>query len=161
MKSKDYTIREVTDKVAKSTITEHILRSLPQWFGIEDALMEYVQGVGDSTFFACYDSDDAVGFISLIFHNDHTAEIYVMGILEPYHRQGIGRALVKASEEKLTEAGYKLFMVKTLGESHSDPSYKKTRKFYRSMGFFPLEEIPAIWGEANPCLIMVKPLSGS
>lgn len=49
-------------------------------------------------------------------------------------------------------------MVKTLGESHPDKYYKLTREFYNRCGFYPLEEIKEIWGEENPCLIMVKAL---
>jgi hypothetical protein len=47
-------------------------------------------------------------------------------------------------------------MVKTLGNSHPDKNYKSTREFYSAVGFYPLEEIKEIWGEKNPCLIMIK-----
>ncbi len=46
--------------------------------------------------------------------------------------------------------------VKTLGPSHPDEHYARTRRFYESRGFRPLEEIDSIWDETNPCLIMVK-----
>ena len=35
----------------------------------------------------------------------------------------------------------------------------RTRAFYESVGFMPLEERNDIWGAGNPCLISVKPLS--
>lgn len=47
-------------------------------------------------------------------------------------------------------------MVKTLGESHPDVYYEKTRRFYKKAGFYPLEEIKEIWGEQSPCLIMIS-----
>jgi uncharacterized damage-inducible protein DinB len=47
--------------------------------------------------------------------------------------------------------------VKTLGPSHPDAGYKKTRQFYSSMGFQPLEEIPDLW-PGNPCMLMIKTL---
>ena len=50
----------------------------------------------------------------------------------------------------------KFLIVKTLGDSHPDNNYKRTRGFYNKVGFYPLEEIKEIWGEENPCLIMVK-----
>ena len=59
---------------------------------------------------------------------------------------------------ELIEDEIKFFMVKTLGESHPDENYKITREFYKKLGFYPLEEIKEIWGESNPCLIMVKTL---
>ncbi|MGH4139155.1 hypothetical protein [Clostridium sp.] len=33
---------------------------------------------------------------------------------------------------------------------------EETREFYKNVGFCPLEEIKEIWGDKNPCLIMVK-----
>ena len=51
-----------------------------------------------------------------------------------------------------------VLQVKTLSESHPDAGYAKTRAFYRAMGFHPLEEFKTLWGEANPCLLMVKKL---
>jgi hypothetical protein len=48
--------------------------------------------------------------------------------------------------------------VKTLGPTHSDPGYARTRAFYLAVGFRPLEEFGLIWDEGNPCLIMVKRL---
>ncbi len=51
--------------------------------------------------------------------------------------------------------------VKTLGSSHPDPYYARTRAFYFAMGFRPLEEFPQIWDAQNPCLIMVQYLEES
>ncbi len=48
--------------------------------------------------------------------------------------------------------------VKTLGPSRPDAHYAGTRKFYEAMGFLPIEET-SLWGESNPCLIMVKHLA--
>lgn len=49
--------------------------------------------------------------------------------------------------------------VKTLDASRASESYTRTRAFYLSAGFEPLECIPEIWGSDNPCLIMVKIVS--
>jgi GNAT superfamily N-acetyltransferase len=90
-------------------------------------------------------------------HNQYSAEIYVMAVLPQYHRQGCGRALVEAAERYLRDQSVEYFQVKTLGASHPDPGYAKTRQFYRAMGFRPLEELDNLWG-SNPCLLMVKRL---
>jgi hypothetical protein len=47
--------------------------------------------------------------------------------------------------------------VKTLGPSRADVGYAATRRFYRAVGFLPLEELIDFWGK-NPCLVMVMPL---
>lgn len=151
-------ISKLLDNEIKSDVAEHILRQLPEWFGIEGALVDYVRGVGNSDFYAAYDSDKPLGFISIKSNNEYTSEIYVMGILKEYHNHGIGKKLLKLSEEMLIKNKVKFLMVKTLGESDPDINYRVTREFYKRVGFYPLEEIKEIWGEENPCLIMVKNL---
>lgn len=48
--------------------------------------------------------------------------------------------------------------LKTLSDSDPDRHYAKTRAFYLAVGFRPLEELTALWGKDNPCLLMVKRL---
>lgn len=149
-------IKTIDNDQLKSGITDSILHQLPNWFGIEESIQEYIEGVKGKVFYAVYNGYDVVGFICLKMNNPYTAEIYVMGILEPYQRHGIGRNLVNIAEQYIKENHYKFLMVKTVGESLDDESYRRTRAFYRSVGFYPLEEIKEIWGEENPCLILVK-----
>ena len=152
-------IKEIQDELVKSKITELILRQLPEWFGNEKALLDYIETVKEKLYYAAYDGDNAVGFICIKFNNKYTADIYVTGILKDYHRRGIGKELVKIVEQDLIKKGYKFFMVKTLGESSDYEFYKRTREFYKGVGFYPLEEFKEIWDEDNPCLIMIKSLN--
>ena len=140
----------------KSAICNDILRALSNWFGIEDSIVDYVAGVADKPFYAVYDGDTAVGFVSIKVHNPHTAEIYVMGIKESYHGQGLGRKLVAACEDFCRANGMEFLTVKTLDASREDAFYDRTRKFYLAMGFRPLEVFPTLWDVANPCLFMAK-----
>jgi len=151
--------RSIEEPDPKSDITDAILRELPQWFGIEKSIADYVSGVREKPFYASFDGDKCIGFISIKENNPYTAEIYVMGVLPHYHRHGIGRSLYHVAQTYVQGAGYKLFMVKTVGESCEYEPYRKTRDFYTGMGFLPLEEIREIWDEENPCLIMVKCLA--
>lgn len=151
-------VKEITDDLMKSAITEKILRQLPEWFGIEASLLEYIENVKQKLFYAAYDGENVVGFICSKYHNQYTADIHLTGILKQYHRRGIGKELVAVVEKQLIEKGFKMFMVKTLGESVDYEFYHRTRAFYRSVGFYPLEEFREIWDEDNPCLIMAKSL---
>ena len=151
-----YSINKITNENMKIEISNYILRELPQWFGIEKSIVEYVENVKDKDFYAVFDNNLPLGFICIKYNNPYTAEIYVMGILKNYHRKGIGEKLIQKCEEELKCRTIKYLMVKTLSESHPDENYKKTRRFYSKMGFYPLEEIKEIWGKENPCLIMVK-----
>ena len=153
--------KEIDDDLIKSAITEKILRQLPEWFGLEASILEYIQNVKKKLFFAVYDGEMAVGFICISYHNVFTAELYLTGILKKYHRKGIGKELVAIAEKKLVEKGFIMFMVKTLGESVDCEEYNRTRYFYRSVGFYPLEEFTQIWDEENPCLIMAKSLNNN
>jgi len=148
--------KETEDAGEKSKIAESILRSLPAWFGIEEALQCYVSGVAETDFFTVHVGERPVGFVSMLEHNEFTSEVYCMGIFEEVHGRGLGTELLETAERKLREDGKKVLTVKTLGDSHPDPDYEQTRRFYRSSGFLPLEESTAIWGPEAPCLLMAK-----
>lgn len=140
---------------------EQILRGLPDWFGIEESIVKYIQDLQAMETWIVesgVDSDgDAVGFLTLKRHNPHTAEVHVIAVVESQHRKGLGRQLIEQAERILRDESVEFLQVKTLAPSHPDPFYKKTRGFYRHMGFIPLEE-NNLWGKDNPCLIMVKHL---
>ncbi|HEX2907112.1 MAG TPA: GNAT family N-acetyltransferase [Phototrophicaceae bacterium] len=129
---------------------EPILRSLPDWFGIEAATQQYIQDTDTYPTFIAYDGNQAVGFLTLKEHTEYAAEIQVMGIRSEYHRQGIGRALLQRAEAYLKQKGLRFLQVKTLSSKHPDGGYGKTRAFYLGMGFMPLEEFPDLWGQRIP-----------
>lgn len=149
-------IRMIDNPNDKEAIAESILRDLPEWFGIESALAEYIKHSRHSIFYAAFEGNKPVGFIGINENFATSAEIYVMGILKDYHRKGIGGMLVERAEIDLKERGFRLFEVKTLSDSSPDVNYKKTRSFYSKMGFLPLDEQKELWDAHNPCLIMVK-----
>lgn len=154
-----FQIEVLIEAEQKSIVCEKILRSLPQWFGIESAILDYIKDVQTMPMLVAKDDIEVIGFISLNEHNSKTAEIHVMGILEKYHRQKVGKTLVEKAESYLTSKKFEYFTVKTLSESRANEEYERTRRFYLAMGFAPLEEFKTLWGEHNPCLFLVKTLS--
>jgi len=144
--------------LGKAAVCEPILRSLPAWFGIEEAIVHYVGEIEHLPTFLAGDSDGIIGFVSLKQHNPFSAEVYVMAVRPEVHRQGVGRALIERAQEWLRGQGVEYLQVKTLGPSHGDAGYAKTRAFYTAVGFRPLEELTELWDERNPCLIMVQRL---
>lgn len=149
-------IREIFVPDEKSKICGDILRALPDWFGIEASIIEYMENSRHMTFYAAFDGDKAIGFIAKKVHNIYTAEVYVMGIVEEYHRKGIGRELIKRCEQYCAENKIEFLTVKTLDSFAESESYNKTRQFYSGLGFKPLEVFPLLWDENNPCLFMAK-----
>jgi ribosomal protein S18 acetylase RimI-like enzyme len=152
-------VKKIQVSEEKSDICNDILRALPEWFGIESAIVDYTKQVRTMPVYGVFDGGKAVGFVALKIHNLHTAEVYVMGILEAYHRQGIGKKLIACCEAYCREKGMEFLTVKTLDASRENESYGKTREFYLSVGFKPLEVFPLLWDENNPCLFLVKRIS--
>lgn len=144
-------IRQIIDQAEKSIICNNILKSLPNWFGIESSIADYREKVKEQQFYAAFENDKPIGFAALKIHNPYTAEVYVMGILEEFHKQGIGKELMNHCVEFSAEKEMEFLTVKTLDKSRESKSYEKTRLFYEAMGFKPLEVFPLLWGEANPC----------
>jgi ribosomal protein S18 acetylase RimI-like enzyme len=145
---------------------DRLLRSLPDWFGIESANAHYVTKAHDLPTYLAWPTPSSpvpgksghpTGVLLLARHFPESAEIYLMAVEPALHRQGIGRAMAEALEADLLAEGVDLLQVKTLGPSRPDANYERTRRFYTRMGFRPLEEIPDLW-PGNPCLIMVKAL---
>jgi ribosomal protein S18 acetylase RimI-like enzyme len=90
--------REITSHDEKSDICNGILRALPNWFGVESSILDYVNQVRSLPFYAFFDNDKAIGFVAIKVHNPFTAEVCVMGVLSGYHRQGIGKKLIQYCE---------------------------------------------------------------
>lgn len=152
------TIHTVADAAQKSRICEQILRALPDWFGVEASLLEYIEQVKAMPFFAAFAQGAPVGFLALKAHNPQTAEICVMGILPTHHRQGIGRRLLEYAEDACRKNSIEFLTVKTLDASREDTGYANTRQFYKAMGFVPLEVFALYWDADNPCLFLAKHL---
>lgn len=136
---------------------EHILRALPQWFGIEASLLQYVANLSRLDAYVAEASGDLTGFVAVRTHNPLSAEIDVIAVRPEDHGRGIGRALIEYVQRELRSRAIEFLQVKTLGPTRPDEHYERTRGFYGHLGFRPLEEND-LWGDVNPCLIMVKHL---
>jgi ribosomal protein S18 acetylase RimI-like enzyme len=151
-------IKQVEQPDEKTTITLKVMHSLLAWFSPPEDIEKKSIIHRDYPFFAAYDENEPIGFVALKIHNKYTADIFNLGILEQYHRQGIGRKLLHAAEQYCMDNGYFYLTVKTLDASAEYEPYERTRAFYQKMGFIPLEVFTTFWNEENPCLFMVKGL---
>ena len=148
------TIGQLTDNAEKRRVTRLILEALPEWFGIPEATEGYISESSGKIFFCAYDADKPVGFLYLKETGTATAELYVMGVLKEYHRQGIGRELVYNAKRAASEAGYSFMQVKTVQMGKYE-EYDRTNRFYLSLGFQEFEVFPTLWDEWNPCQVYV------
>ncbi|GIP44744.1 hypothetical protein J45TS6_32030 [Paenibacillus sp. J45TS6] len=152
-------IREVLSYEEKVSIVEKLVTDLPDWFGKDTTITDVEQASGSfekAPFFASYDGNEAVGFISLKLHTPNSAEIGMMGVLSSQHGKGIGKKLVLHCEDFCKENKIGFFIVKTIDESSDNESYKGTRGFYKALGFEPIEVFPNFWGEGYSCLYSIK-----
>lgn len=140
----------------KSQVCEEILRSLPKWFGIKEAILKYVDEVKDLLFVTATLYGKVIGFCAVLIHYGVNAELYVLGIFEEFHGRGIGTRMVEFINSYCKRSGIPYMTVKTLKERHPDVNYQKTRMFYEKCAFLAFEEFPTLWGKANPCLYMLR-----
>ena len=135
---------------------EKVLRSLPDWFGIEDAIVEYRQEIDHLDTFYVESDSELIAFFSVKKHFNKSAELYVLAVGSGFHGQGIGYKIFQAVESHLRDEGFEFLQVKTVSDGNPDPFYKKTRKTYLRWGFTPLEVFPTLWDAHNPCLLLIK-----
>ncbi|MCL1996172.1 MAG: GNAT family N-acetyltransferase [Defluviitaleaceae bacterium] len=156
IKKKEVEKKEIVNSDEKSAICDEVLRALPSWFGLENSIVDYVKQVKAMHFYGAFCDNIAVGFVAIKTHNPFTAEVYVMGVLEEFHGQGIGRQLIEVCEKYCENNKIEFLTVKTLDASRANESYDKTRMFYQAVGFKPIEVFPLLWDKDNPCLLMAK-----
>ena len=156
---------QVTSGERDPATVRRLLGSLPDWFGIPAANAEYVAAARElptylarPTQHAATEHADPVGVLLARRHFAEAAEIHLLAVEPSLHRKGVGRALVAALETDLLADGCRMLQVKTLSPSKPHAGYERTRQFYTTVGFWPLEEVD-LWGPGNPCLILVKDLA--
>lgn len=142
----------------RASVIDNILHDLPEWFGIEASISEYIEEGKNLEMLSYYVEQDVLGFLSYKENSTHTLEIYVIGVKRGCQGLGIGTKLILELERYAIEKGYKFIEVKTVDESFLpyNEAYAKTRHFYLKMGFYKLECIKDLWNQNCPCLIMVK-----
>ncbi len=146
-------IKKIEDKNEKQDICEKILKLLPEWFEMPESIRDYATNCRELPLWVEQKEEEIRGLISLKETSDYTVEVYVMGVLKAFHREGIGRKLFEVAYEYAKEKGYEFVQVKTV-QMGKYPDYDKTNSFYKGVGFRELECLP-LWDEANPCQVYV------
>lgn len=142
---------------SKAQIAADVLARLPEWFGLPESTAAYIEGCRTLPFWAALRDDQPLGFIALRPTSAHAAELYVMGVLPEYHRQGVGRQLFAAARAHAVRQGFSFLHVKTVQSGHYEV-YDRTNRFYQRLGFLELECLPTLWDEWNPCQVYVLSL---
>lgn len=137
--------------------TNRILRSLPDWFGIEEAIESYVADSDRLSSYIATIAGETIGVALVNRHFPEAAELHLIAVHKDHRGGGIGSSLVQAIATDLREDRCHLLSVHTVGPSFVSLPYAQTRSFYTGLGFIPLQEIDNIdW--SGPTLILVMPL---
>lgn len=137
--------------------TRRILRSLPDWFGIEEAIDSYVVDAARLDSYIAVQGRETVGVALVNRHFPEAAELHLIAVEATQRGRGIGSQLIETIANDLRDDHCRLLSVHTVGPSFDDKHYALTRGFYVHAGFIPLQEIADIdW--SGPTLILVMPL---
>ena len=76
-------------------VCRQVLATLPTWFGIPASVEDYAATAeANPTVVASVEGRDA-GLLTLVVHNEYSAEVHVMGVEAGLHRRGIGQAMLQ------------------------------------------------------------------
>ena len=143
---------------ADPAAVEAILRSLPGWFGIEEAILGYVESASRLECYLALEGQNPVGVALVDQRYPESAELSLIAVHANHRGRGVGWALIQSVEATVAARGASVLQVHTVGPSFDDDGYAATRAFYQRVGFVPVQEIFGLdWD--GPTLIMVKPLS--
>ena len=156
MKDKVIRIRLEGNVAEKASFVKKVLDDLPDWFEFEEAKVNYAQRSEIYDTYIISENNYDIGFLIVKETSKDAIEIYCLGILQAFRSKGYGRLLVHEVLNLYRES-HGFVQVKTL-DYGIDKYYDQTIGFYKSLGFLKLETINEIWGEDNPCMIMVKSL---
>lgn len=153
----DLAVTQAAPGEGTARVCEDVLRSAPDWFGIEESLLMYARNAARLPTWLAHAGADCLGFISIERHFPEAAEIHCIAVRPDRHRRGVGRALLHAAESHCKSTGAAYLQVKTMGPSRPNEHYARTLQFYLGVGFSRLEEMLTLW-KGVPCLVLVKKL---
>ena len=144
--------------VRREADCEAVLRSLPNWFGIESALQGYAKDSSTRPTFALLDGARVLAFLTLQQHFAESWEVHCIAVHAEARNRGFGTRLLQHAEKWLVVRDARFLQVKTIAPSSPSASYQETREFYVRRGFAPLEVFPTLWHVKNPALQYIKVL---
>jgi len=83
-----------------------------------------------------------------------TWDIYWLAVAREYHRQGIGKKLTERAEKEIKRAEGRLILIETSSLS----GYEKARRFYDSMGYTIISQIPDYYSVGDDQVLYLKKL---
>lgn len=147
-------VRMVVNPAEKETACREVLGDFPEKMEREKSAEDIAAQCRLMPVWADLDGDIVRGAAALRETSPCAAEVFFIAVRKEYQRHKIGKALFTALLNYARRQGYEYLQVKTL-RTGVCPEYDSANVFYQSLGFRELEVLP-IWGEENPCQILIR-----
>lgn len=135
---------------------EAVLRSVSEWFGIEESLLMYAEDSVKMPSFALEEDGALLGFVTLLEHYPESWEVHCIAVHGSRRGSGIGTRLLEHAERWLAGKGVRFLQIKTMDTEEGDQVYGVTQKFYLAKGYSRVEVFPTIWSPKHPALQLIK-----
>jgi GNAT superfamily N-acetyltransferase len=133
-----------------------VLASLPEWFGIPEAVAEYLDSLKSLPSFVAEGDAGLLGLYSLADSTHDAGELHLIAVHRGHHGRGVGHALVEHAVRQLQRHGKSLMYVLTVDAAHPNEHYARTRRFYERVGFKPLLASSTLLNPGLPALLLVR-----
>lgn len=98
-------MERVLEEERKQSIVREILEALPERFDVAEEREEYINDSAEQICLVANNNGRAVGFLCLQETGKDTVGLAVMGVLEEFRREGVGRELFDFAKEIAREKG--------------------------------------------------------
>jgi ribosomal protein S18 acetylase RimI-like enzyme len=143
---------QLDNDLKKQKIANNILENINDKTNHSENSDLILKNIINTDFFAIYNSDIPIGFVSVKQNNEFTAEIYAVALLRDYQRIGLGKKLILNIETVLKSKGFKFLMVK--------PSYKNGLdscvNFFKKLSFYTLDDTEKLISNNLNAMSMIK-----
>ena len=124
---------------------------------LRSAAMSMDDTAPDYEFVGAFEEDRLVGYACFgpTPATDRTFDLYWLAVDRTTQGRGVGRALVRAVEEKLIGRAARLLVV----ETSSRPDYASTRQFYARSGYTEAARVRDFYGPADDRILLTTRLT--
>lgn len=100
-------LERILDAESKRNIVREILEALPERFDVAEEREEYISCSAEQICLAATNNGKTVGFLCLQETGKDTVGLAVMGVLEEFRQEGVGKELFDFAKEIAREKGCK------------------------------------------------------
>ena len=147
-------IKSIDNIELKKDLADNLISDFENEVYNKNIIERIIKKIEQIPFYAYLEKGKEIGFLSMKSLTEESADIYFIKMLDEYKDKGFEEELINNVASFYKEKGYKLLRVKILADGKHD----KLINFYRSVGFFKLEERVESGDIENKVLVMIRTL---